>query len=167
MDTVHLRSELACVVGILPRERVEPQRITVDVRMELDLESVGTTGDLGEGVDYAAVDALLRFLAVEGRFRLLESFALAALRGIVAGPVQRATIDIRKPDVLRAATPGVSATRDAAWARSAGPLDLVEVRVDYAGGDGHADRTDGVGGTIRFTLHDGRVVAVTRRPWTP
>lgn len=157
MDKVLLRSELACIVGILPRERVEPQRITVDVHMELDLEAVGTTGDLGRGVDYAAVDALLRFLAVEGRFRLIESLAVAALRGIVTGPVERATIEIRKPDVLRAATPGVSVTRDAAWARAAGPLDLAEVRVDYAGGDGDA----------RFAMDDGRVVTVTRRPWTP
>ena len=91
MDAILLDVDLACIVGILPRERVEPQPLAVSLRMELDLERVGVTGDLGQGLDYAAVDAVVRFLAVEGRFRLIESLGITVLRAVLGGgPVARA-----------------------------------------------------------------------------
>ncbi len=116
MDTIALELEVSCIVGILPRERVEPQPLHLTLDLELDLEAVGDTGDLERGVDYAAVDAEVRQLCVEGRFRLIESLALAILRAVLRGPVHRARVRIAKPTVMRAATPAVELERDAAWA---------------------------------------------------
>lgn len=158
MDVVHLRADLACIIGILPRERHEPQRVVADLRLELDLEPVGATGDLARGVDYAAVDALLRFLAAEGRFRLLETLARAALIEIVRGPVARATLTLGKPDVLRAAEPGITLTRDAAWAAGHAVLaDVPEVRIERRVASSVA------AGVAAFHLGESRALPI---PWT-
>ncbi|MEQ1501909.1 MAG: dihydroneopterin aldolase [Myxococcota bacterium] len=123
-DAVNLELDVACIVGILPRERVEPQPVRIRLRMELDLGEVGDTGDLDRGVDYGAVDGQIRFLAVACRFRLIESFALAILRTVLLPPapgehrarVTRAAVRIAKPTVLRAAIPSIELARDADWA---------------------------------------------------
>jgi FolB domain-containing protein len=131
MDAIHLVLDLSCIVGILPRERVEPQPIVVRLRLELDLEAVGRTGQLEHGVDYASVDAQVRFLAVEGRFRLIESLAQAVLAAVLVAPVARASVQIEKPAVLRAAVPAVELARDRAWAAARGEVlaDAPEVQV--------------------------------------
>lgn len=124
MDRIHLDLELSCIVGILPRERVEPQPIELELELELDLERCGDSGDLGASVNYATVDAAARFLAVEGRFRLIESLGLAILRLLLLPPtadegraaIRHASVRIAKPAVLREATPAVSLERDASWA---------------------------------------------------
>lgn len=127
MDAITLDSEVACIVGILPRERQEPQLLRIALRMELELDGPGESGDLAQGVDYAAVDGQIRFLAVESRFRLIESFSIAILRTVLSPPaagepraqVRRATVRIAKPAVLRSALPAVELTRTAAWAARA------------------------------------------------
>jgi FolB domain-containing protein len=129
MDAIALDLELSCIVGILPRERVEPQPIRVRLRLELDLEPVGETGQLERGVDYAAVDAQVRFLAVEGRFRLIESLGLAILRAVLVAPVARAWVRIEKPAVLRAAVPAVELARERGWAAGDRLVAVPEVEV--------------------------------------
>jgi dihydroneopterin aldolase len=131
-DAIELDVRLSCIVGILPRERVEPQPLEIRLELELDLGGVGDTGDLARGVDYAAIDDQVRFLAVEGRFRLLESLGLAILRVVLAPPVERACVRIVKPAVLRASVPAVRLARDAAWAGAGAPdvvIDVSEVEV--------------------------------------
>ncbi|MEQ1571103.1 MAG: dihydroneopterin aldolase [Myxococcota bacterium] len=129
MDAIELDVHLSCIVGILPRERIEPQPLEISARLELDLEGVGRSGDLERGVDYASIDAQFRFLAVEGRFRLLESLALALLRAALTGPVERASVRIAKPAVLRAAVPAIAVARSRGWAVGDRWIDVPEVEV--------------------------------------
>jgi len=125
MDRIELHTELACIVGILARERVEPQPLIFDVAMHVDLDACGRTGRLETSVDYGAVDAQIRFLATHGAFRLIESLSVALLGLLLAEPapgderaaLQRASIRIAKPTVLRSAVPAVALERDAAWAQ--------------------------------------------------
>lgn len=139
MDAVLLDLELACIVGILPRERVEPQPLEIRIELGLDLDPCGGSGDLERSVDYAAVDTQIRFLCTEGRFRLIEVLAVAILRAVLAPPapgesraaVQWAEIEIRKPAVMRCAMPGVRIRRDADWAAAHHVLaDVSEVRAE-------------------------------------
>jgi dihydroneopterin aldolase len=124
MDSVELDLTLACIVGILPRERIEPQPLRVQVRMELDLEHTARTGALQRSVDYAAVDTLVRFLAIEGRFRLIESLGDAILRVLLLPPgpgeeraqIARASVRVSKPAVMLSALPSVALSREARWA---------------------------------------------------
>lgn len=120
-DAISLDLDLDCIVGILPRERLTPQPLRVSLRLELDLEAVGDSGDLRQGIDYAAIDRQVRFLAGEGRFRLIESLGLAILRVVLAPPVLRARVRIAKPAILPGSLPAVELARDAAWATH-GPL---------------------------------------------
>lgn len=127
-DAIELDFLLAAIVGILPRERLEPQPMRIRLRMELDLERTAQTGDLSASVDYGALDEAARFVAIEGRFLLLETLASTLLKMILLPPgpgearaqVARASVRIEKPAVLLASTPSVSLRREAAWAHASG-----------------------------------------------
>lgn len=131
MDAISLDVDLRCIVGILPRERVTEQALRISLRLELDLEAVGDTGDLRAGVDYAAIDRQVRFLATEGRFRLIESLGLAVLRLVLAPPVKSARVRIAKPEVLPGSLPAVELAREAAWAMSGALARLPEVEAGW------------------------------------
>jgi len=121
MDQVTLDLDLDCLVGILPRERVTPQRLEGSLVLSLDLERTATTGDLAQSVDYAAVDTAVRHLAEHGRFLLIETLAMTVLRWVLAppgpgearAPVAEASVHLRKPQVMPRALPGVQLTRKA------------------------------------------------------
>lgn len=109
MDRITLRDvAVDCIVGILQRERVTPQRLVVDLDLELSLDAVGQSGDLALGVDYADVAEQVRWLASEGQFYLLESLALAVVRMLLLpplptearAPLHGVRVALRKPDVL-------------------------------------------------------------------
>ena len=97
-----------CIVGVLERERHTPQEVQIDLGMQVDLTLAADRDDLAASVDYASVANQVRFLATEGRFRLIETLGLAALRMILAPPepiegraqVREAWIRILKPEVL-------------------------------------------------------------------
>jgi FolB domain-containing protein len=122
-DQVELRAlALECIVGILPRERVTPQPLVFDVSVGLALEMCGDTGDLSKSIDYAAIETWLTTLAQAGQFWLIESMALAAVRGLLLPPgegearaaIRAATVSIAKPTILGGrAVPSVRVSRRA------------------------------------------------------
>jgi dihydroneopterin aldolase len=118
-DAVSLTVDVRCIVGLLARERTEPQRLRIHVLMETDLEAAGATGHLWQSVDYGAIDGQIRFLAEHGRFVLLESLALTVARLLVLRPapgehratIANAEVTIEKPDVLQGSLPAVRLRR--------------------------------------------------------
>jgi len=171
MDHIHLDLAVRCVVGILPRERLHPQPVRVTVRMDVDLEAAATTGELHHSIDYGAVDTQVRFLCTEGRFRLIESLAIAIARLLLLPPAPgeaRAAlacvaVSVFKPEVLDHAVASVHLERAASWARGATTLiDLEEVT---------ALRLDGppnpaLGEGVSLAVGDG-ALWVQSRPWSP
>ncbi|MEN0064773.1 MAG: dihydroneopterin aldolase [Myxococcota bacterium] len=194
-DRIDLHVDLACIVGILPRERVEPQPLEIDIGMVIDLDACGWTGDLTQSVDYGSVDTQARFLATHGRFRLIESLSVALLRLLLApppegthAPLLSASVRIAKPTVLRSAIPAVNLERPATWAAHPPPetrdgcthrvlANLTEVtahRIEVPAGV----RFESAG--VAMALESGQAVAlpftadhpqtllwVQSRPWTP
>ncbi|MCR5084698.1 MAG: dihydroneopterin aldolase [Succinivibrionaceae bacterium] len=76
MDRVFLRGlRFDCIIGMLDRERLEPQPLVVDATLYLPLSRVGRTGDLGRGVDYAQCARLIMDYAQQRQARLLEELA--------------------------------------------------------------------------------------------
>ena len=139
-DRIELRDfSLQCIVGLLEREQAQPQRLDVELALELDLDGAAG-GDLSASVDYAAVAEQVRFIAQAGRWYLLESLAAALCAHLLEPPAPgeaRAPIDavqlaLRKPEILGdVATPAVVVRREAGWRTLPrfSPSPGVEVRV--------------------------------------
>jgi dihydroneopterin aldolase len=101
------RMTVDCLVGVLESEQRAIQPLEIEVVMDLDLVTAADTGGLDTTVDYAAVCEQVEVIAQHGRFRLIESLALAICRLLLLPPAgePRAPIDavevrVRKPLAL-------------------------------------------------------------------
>lgn len=126
LDRIELLDlRLDAIVGILPSEQRRVQPLRGRLSMWVDLDAAGSHGDLARSVDYASVAQQVTFLAFQGRFRLIESLAVGALRLLLLPPtrgearaaVHSAEIELHKPQILAPiAVPGVVLRREAPWA---------------------------------------------------
>jgi dihydroneopterin aldolase len=114
---------LPCVLGLYDWERRSPQALVAEVGLALDLDEAAD-GDLSASVDYATVLDQVGFIAVHGRWRLLESMVAAMARHLLSRPAPgeaRAQVDcvrikVTKPDIFGGrAVPSVELLRDRAW----------------------------------------------------
>jgi FolB domain-containing protein len=114
---------IRCVSGLYDWEQRSAQALVAEVGMALDLDEAAG-GDLSASVDYAAVLNQIGFIAVYGRWRLLESMAVAMARHLLSQPAPgeaRAQVDcvrikVTKPDIFGGrAAPSVELFRDRRW----------------------------------------------------
>jgi FolB domain-containing protein len=112
-----------CVLGLHDWERRAAQALVAEVGMALDLDEAAG-GDLAASVNYAAVLDQIGFIAVHGKWRLLESMVAAMARHLLSQPAPgeaRAQIDcvrikVTKPDIFGGrAAPSVELSRDRTW----------------------------------------------------
>ena len=98
MDELKLNGiEVECILGDLPEERVNEQKILVDVALELDLQDAADTDRLEDTVDYALLVGNIREALEEARCRLVERAADVVADVCLADPrVERATVSVRK-----------------------------------------------------------------------
>ncbi|MEZ6195611.1 MAG: dihydroneopterin aldolase [Planctomycetota bacterium] len=97
--------EIECIIGIHPHERVEPQQIFVDVELDCDIARAAETDDVAHTVDYVDVANLLRELAIDRRYRLIETFVEEAAARILADwPAERVALKVMKPEAIAEAT---------------------------------------------------------------
>lgn len=88
--------------GVLPEEKVTPQRFEVDLILHADLEPAARTDDLEAAVDYAALYDLIEAIVTGPGFDLIEGLAGAIARAVLVA-TDRASVDavevrVRKPD---------------------------------------------------------------------
>lgn len=95
-----------CIVGILDSERATPQRLLIDVELDTDFAPAAASERVTDTVNYAEVADRLCALAIEGRFRLVETFANRACELLLDSypQLRRVRITARKPDILPAAS---------------------------------------------------------------
>jgi dihydroneopterin aldolase len=114
---------IRCVLGMYDWERRKAQALVAEVGMALDLDEAAG-GDLSASVDYAAVLDQIGFIAVHGRWRLLESMVAAMARHLLSQPAPgeaRAQVDcvrikVTKPEIFGGrAAPSVELSRDRVW----------------------------------------------------
>lgn len=109
-----------CIVGIRPRERANPQPLSVDFEVDYDISAAAGSGDVALAVDYGeAARAVASF--VEGaQFGLLETLVAETIgflsTHLAEGPAPRAIrrirVTARKPAALDGnGVPSVSAER--------------------------------------------------------
>jgi FolB domain-containing protein len=116
----------AGVIGLESAERARAQPLWIDVALRLDLDGA-SAGDLARSFDYGTLVSEIELIAVETRFRLLESLAAAVACHLLAPSLPaepRAAVDevrvkIAKPEIFAGgAVPSVEISRRAAWLRA-------------------------------------------------
>ncbi len=90
------------IIGILPKERVLPQKVQIRLSFEYEYE---------EGfVDYAMVEQLIKNHIQKSKFQLLEDALHSSLQLLHQKfpQIKQATLSIGKPQILEFSTPAVS-----------------------------------------------------------
>ena len=88
--------------GVLPAEKVEPQRFEVDVVLHADLARAAETDALDDTIDYSALHELVAAIVTGPSFDLIEALAGAIARAVLAATdpalVDAVEVRVRKPD---------------------------------------------------------------------
>lgn len=98
MDALKINGiEVVCILGERPEERIRPQRILVDVALEIDLEAAAMSDSLDDTVDYAVLSMDIRDSLEKAKCHLLERAADVVADVCLADPrVTRAVVAVRK-----------------------------------------------------------------------
>ena len=97
-DSIELRAlRVMAFCGILPEEVERRQPFEIDVDVDCDLTSAGSSDDLGNTIDYGGLVAEIQALADDQRYGLLECFASEVADVVLKHELASATrVTIRK-----------------------------------------------------------------------
>ncbi len=113
MDKILIKGleSFACV-GVPAEERKHPQRILMDLEMELDLEKAGRLDDVAHTLDYARVVEEIQVFLQGRSFRLVEALAhQVAHRVMDRFSPERVRLRVRKFSVPGTQSVGVEVAR--------------------------------------------------------
>ena len=98
MDQLKLNGiEVECIIGDQPEERVNEQRLLVDVALDIDLADAAESDRLEDTVDYALLVGNIREALEDAQCRLLERAAGVVADVCLSDPrVERVTVGVRK-----------------------------------------------------------------------
>ncbi len=102
-DRIHLFDvALECRIGVSAEERRNPQQLLADIAVETDIRKAAASGDAAATIDYSLILDLLRELAGEREYVLIETLAeVMATRILERFPVMGVRILLKKPAALR------------------------------------------------------------------
>ncbi len=99
---------ICCIVGMLPHEREQEQEIYVDLRVEIDFSAVAASDLLQDTVDYVRLAEVCRDIACQGKYSMLERYAVHVLDEVLKQfAVTSAWIRVKKPKALAGAAGSV------------------------------------------------------------
>jgi|SRR5580698_7428465 dihydroneopterin aldolase len=99
--------------GWTSEERSTRQALRIDLELDIDLQRAGTSDDLADTVDYAAVHRRIVEIVETSSHALLERLGAAILDAIFEDRrIAHADLRIAKPELLDGATPSVTLRRD-------------------------------------------------------
>jgi 7,8-dihydroneopterin aldolase/epimerase/oxygenase len=101
------------ILGVNPQERETPQPVRISFAMAADASVAAREDDIAHAVDYAAAAGRVASLAVEGKFKLVETLAEHIAQLLLHEfPIHRVRVEVEKPDaVIEADSVGVSIER--------------------------------------------------------
>ncbi|NCF44733.1 MAG: dihydroneopterin aldolase [Proteobacteria bacterium] len=101
-DKVFIRDlAVQAILGILPAERVTPQRVILNLAVATDTRRAAKSRDIAQALNYAELAEAAKQLTVTGEYLLIETLVedLAAL--CLAQPgAQAVTVNVCKPEAV-------------------------------------------------------------------
>ena len=103
LDRIHIRAlSLRCLIGVRPSERSNKQDVTVDITLMADLRRPCASDELGDTVDYSAVERDVVAAVEESSFFLIERLAEFVAEVCLAHPgVRGVRVAVEKPGASR------------------------------------------------------------------
>ncbi|MBM73761.1 MAG: dihydroneopterin aldolase [Proteobacteria bacterium] len=94
--------EIVCIVGILPHERQLPQKIILDVELDVNLGAICTSRNLNDSVDYAEVAQFLTDQIVMSQYELLETLTMESCSNLLKKwpRITCCKITVKKPSAI-------------------------------------------------------------------
>lgn len=104
-DRIFIRDlRVTCIIGINPRERVEPQDVLINICMECDLAAACMSDAIEDTVNYKTLKDELVAACSHSSFFLIERLAdEIASRCLRESRVRRVTVCVDKPGALTGA----------------------------------------------------------------
>ena len=103
MNTISLVDlEIICIIGIHPYERVQEQKLFVDIILDVDFEDSIISDDINDTIDYTLIAELATQLAILKKYQLIESFC-SDLNNLLLDKfkiIQKSKITVKKPNAL-------------------------------------------------------------------
>lgn len=102
MDTVFIRGlEIDTIIGCYEHEKINKQRIVLDLEMAWDIRTAASTDDLSLTLDYNAVRLEIERLCEEKQFELVESLVECVATMIMKQfKVEGLRIRLAKPEAI-------------------------------------------------------------------
>ena len=96
--------EIPCVIGVYPHERGTDQLIIVDLTVEYDFSLCLQTDSIDDTLDYVQLADTCTAIAQEGKYNLLETYALKVIETLMQiNRIQSVKICVKKPLALEKA----------------------------------------------------------------
>jgi FolB domain-containing protein len=102
MDRVIIKDLLARgIIGINPEERIEPQRIIINLTVFTDMEAAGKSDDIADCVNYSHLARKVKQFAEQAKLFTVEALAvrIAALC-LEDERVKGVRVRVEKPDIM-------------------------------------------------------------------
>ena len=104
--------ELVMSIGVLDEEKEKPQRVIVNIDLEIDNEARPTSDNINEVISYAEIIDNVKALSQSKHYELVETLAndIAISCLNMGEQAQKVSISVQKPDIISDANVGISLT---------------------------------------------------------
>lgn len=113
-DTIIIRDlTIHTTIGVYDKERLQRQRLILNMELSISLKQAGETDDLKDTIDYAMIIEEIKTMGNTCSFFLLEAFADHIARYLLSTySIQQVTLRIEKPNIIKnVQSVGLSITR--------------------------------------------------------
>lgn len=104
LDTIRIEKLLiTCIIGMLPEERINPQRLYVDMELYADFSDVIKSDNVEDTINYAEVADLVQETAINTKAKMVEYLAgviIEKLKNQYSPKIKGVKIRLSKPDIL-------------------------------------------------------------------
>ena len=67
--------EVECIIGDLPYERTQVQKVVFDIGIIIDIAKVAQSDELNDTINYVEIAEAVEKIAIEGQFNMIETLA--------------------------------------------------------------------------------------------